>query len=120
MDVLASALEKFRFSKTVYCASCTNRGPWGVALPASRSVHFHAVRAGSAWIRLAGEAPVHAETGDFVVLPHGDAHEVCDARDTPAAPVAQLLADSDRSTPWIMSFGRGGARSVLVCAAFAC
>ena len=119
MDVLASALEKFRFSKTVYGAFCTNRAPWGVALPASRSVHFHAVRAGSAWLRLAGEAPVQAEAGDFVVLPHGDAHEVCDARETPAAPVAQLLGESERATPWIMSFGRNGPRSVLVCAAFA-
>ncbi|HXX47700.1 MAG TPA: AraC family transcriptional regulator [Myxococcota bacterium] len=121
MDVLATALRKFHFAKTVYCAHCTNRAPWGVALVASQSVHFHAVRAGHAWIRLPGEAPVHLETGDFVVLPHGDAHEVCDERDTPAAPVAQLLAEAERSSPWILGFGRnGGARSVLICAGFAC
>jgi AraC-like DNA-binding protein len=120
MEVLATALRKFHFSKTVYCAHCTNRAPWGVAVGAGRSVHFHAVRAGHAWIRVAGEAPLRLDAGDFVVLPHGDAHEVCDERDTPAAPVARLLADADRSVPWTLGFGRDGARSVLICAAFAC
>jgi len=121
MKILATALEKFRFSKTVYCALCTNRAPWGVALPASPSVHFHAVRAGEAWIRLGGEAPIRLDTGDFVVLPHGDAHEVCGDRDTPAAPVSQLLQEAERTSPWLLGFGRnGGARSLLICAGFAC
>ncbi|HXZ85366.1 MAG TPA: AraC family transcriptional regulator [Myxococcota bacterium] len=119
MEVLATALRKFHFSKTVYCACCTNRAPWGVAVLASPSVHFHAVRAGRAWIRLPGEAPIELGSGDFVVLPHGDAHEVCDDRDTPAAPVAQLLAEVDRSRPWMLEFGRNGARSELICAGFA-
>lgn len=121
MEVLATALRKFHFAKTVYCAYCTNRAPWGVALLASQSVHFHAVREGQAWIRLPGEVPIRLEAGDFVVLPHGDAHEVCDDRDTLAVPVAQLLQEVDRSTPWILAFGRnGGARSVMICAGFAC
>ncbi|MFI5316466.1 MAG: AraC family transcriptional regulator [Myxococcota bacterium] len=120
MDVLGTALAKFHFSKTLYCAHCTNHAPWGVALAQSCSVQFHAVRSGRAWIRVRGEEPVALEAGDFVVLPHGDAHEVTDARDTPAAPVQELLAASQHTSPWILGFGKNGARSELVCAGFAC
>jgi AraC-like DNA-binding protein len=83
-------------------------------------VHFHAVREGRAWIRVRGESPIALEAGDFVVIPHGDAHEVTDDRDTPAVPVSELLAGVERKTPWLLGFGKGGEPSVVVCAAFAC
>jgi AraC-like DNA-binding protein len=120
MDVLATALSKFHFSKTLYCAHCTNRAPWGVRIAETRSVQFHAVRSGHAWIRVRGEQPVALEAGDFVVLPHGDAHDVSDERDTPAVPVNELLASSSHTTPWVLGFGKDGARSELICAGFTC
>jgi AraC-like DNA-binding protein len=120
MDALESALAKFHFSKTIYCAHCTNRAPWGVRLAESRSVQFHAVRSGRAWIRVRGAQPVVLEAGDFVVLPHGDAHDVTDDRDTPATPAEELLAGAERRSPWALGFGKNGASSELICAAFAC
>jgi AraC-like DNA-binding protein len=120
MDVLETALATFHFSKTLYCAHCTNRAPWGVALAESRSVQFHAVRSGRAWIRLRGEAPIGLEAGDFVVLPHGDAHEVTDDRDTPALPAREQIGSAQLTSPWILGFGKKGARSELICAAFEC
>lgn len=120
MDVLGTALSKFHFSQTLYCAHCTNRAPWGVRIGQSRSVQFHAVRSGRAWIRVRGEQPVELEAGDFVVLPHGDAHDVTDDRDTPAVPVHELLEVSRRESPWVLGFGKDGARSELICAGFTC
>jgi len=120
LDVLETALSKFHFSKTLYCAHCTNRAPWGVRVGETRGMHFHAVRSGHAWIRVSGEEPIFLEAGDFVVIPHGDAHDVADERDTPAIPVTELLAGIERPSPRVLGFGKRGARSVLVCAAFAC
>jgi len=120
MDVLETALSKFHFSKTIYCAHCTNRAPWGVALAESRSVQFHAVRSGRAWIRTRGEPPIALEAGDFVVLPRGDAHEVTDARDTPAIPVHDQLSAAQLASPWILGFGKRGEKSELICAGFEC
>ena len=121
MDVLETALSNFHFSKILYCAHCTNRAPWGVHIGESRSVQFHAVRSGRAWIRVRGEQPVALEAGDFVVLPHGDAHDVTDDPDTPAIPAHELIGASERTSPWVLGFGRnGGARSELICAGFVC
>ncbi len=120
MDVLDTALSNFHFSKTLYCAHCTNGAPWGVKIERSRTVQFHAIRSGRAWIRVQGEKPVALAEGDFVVLPHGDAHEVTCERDTPATPAQQLIAGAERNNPWVLSFGGCGEESVLICAGFAC
>lgn len=120
MDVLETALSKFHFSKTLYCAHCTNRAPWGVGIGASRGVQFHAVRSGRAWIRVQGEQPIALAAGDFVVLPRGDEHEVTCERDTPAIPAQQMLAGAEYSSPWALSFGGSGETSQLICAGFAC
>ncbi len=120
MDILESALEKFHFSSTLYCAYCTNRAPWGIGLGASRSVQFHAVRSGRAWIQVRGGETVALRAGDFVVLPHGDAHDVVDAADTPAIPAPELLASIPRTNRWVVDLGKDGALSELICAGFAC
>jgi len=119
MEALESALANFHFSRTVFCAHCTNRAPWGVRLAASQIVMFHAVRSGRAWIRMRGEEPMVLEKGDFVVLPHGDAHDVTDDRDTPAIPVHEQLATAHRRGPWVLGFGNGGSSSQIICAGFA-
>ena len=118
MQVLETALEKFHVSSTLYCAFCTNRAPWGVELPHTPSVQFHALRSGKAWIGVNGGARVELEAGDFVVIPHGDAHEVADGPDTPAVPVKSQPA-TERCNPWIAGFGKGGALSEMICAGFA-
>jgi AraC-like DNA-binding protein len=121
MDVLGTALSRFRFSKTLYCGYCTNRAPWGVSLAEARAVQIHAVRSGRAWIRVHGEQPVALEAGDFVMVPHGTAHDVADERDTPAVPVGELLAAQKPETPWVLGFGSGpGAVTEMICAGFAC
>jgi AraC-like DNA-binding protein len=121
MDVLETALSRFRFSKLLYCAHCTNRAPWGVGIAAGHGLQIHAVRSGHAWIRVQGEQPVELETGDFVMVPHGTAHDVIDAPDTPATPVGEQIAAQRPTSPWLLGFGTsGGAVTEMVCAGFAC
>jgi AraC-like DNA-binding protein len=83
-------------------------------------VQFHAVRkTGRAWIGVNGGPRVELEPGDFVVIPHGDAHEVADGPDRPTAPVHEQPVNG-RLSPWVASFGGGtGARTEMICAGFA-
>jgi AraC-like DNA-binding protein len=119
MEVLETALEKFHVSSTLYCALCTNHAPWGVALQQMPSVQFHAVRSGLAWIGVNGGARFAVEAGDFVVIPHGHAHDVADGPDTTAICMQEHPA-AERCTPWLASFGvEGGARTEMICAGFA-
>ncbi len=120
MHALEGALERLHFSSTLYCAYCTNRSPWGIGLGASRAVQFHAVRSGRATIRVQGGKTVAIAAGDFVVLPHGDAHEVTDSRETRAVPAPELLRSLPQTNRWIVSLGKNGELSRLICAGFAC
>ena len=120
MDVLERVLANFHFASTSYCALCTNRAPWGIALGWSRSIQFHAVRSGKCWIRLERGTAVELKTGDFVVLPHGDPHDVIDDPSTRAVNAAELLAGIRRTSRWIVELGGSGLRSQMVCAGFVC
>ena len=120
MDALERVLANYHFASTSYCALCTNRAPWGIALGRSQSIQFHAVRSGRCWIRLESSAAVELKTGDFVVLPHGDAHDVIDDPGTKAVKAAELLAGIPRTNRWIVEFGGSGFRSQMVCAGFVC
>src|SRR4051794_20634557 len=50
--------------------------PGGLALPQSGGASFHAVPAGTAWLRLAGDEPLQLMPGDVVLLPSGTAHRI--------------------------------------------
>jgi AraC-like DNA-binding protein len=117
MNILDSVLHGFHFSSTMYCAYCTNRAPWGMGLAQSRSAQFHAVRSGQCWVRV-GDHQFPLETGDFVVLPHGDEHEVVDSRKTKAVPAREVLAGIPRSNPWVVNLGEKGQLAILICAGF--
>jgi AraC-like DNA-binding protein len=120
MDALETVLANFHFASTSYCALCTNRAPWGIALDRSEKIHFHAVRSGKCWIRLEGGPEVELKTGDFVVLPHGDPHDVIDDPSTRAVKAAELLAGIPRTSRWIVELGGTGLLSQMVCAGFVC
>ena len=117
MNVIENVLHKFHFSSTLYCAYCTNRSPWGIGLSTSRSLQFHAVRSGKCWVRV-DDQQLELDQGDFIVLPHGHAHEVVDSKNTPAIPAGTLLANIPESDRWMVSLGENGKLSQLICAGF--
>jgi len=116
-DALEDVLQKFHFAATSYCAYCTNRAPWGIQLGASSAAHFHAVRTGTCWVKV-GQQAIFLEAGDFVVLPHGDAHAVSDAADSRAVPAEELLSSVNRNTAWHVNLGKEGVISEIICAGF--
>ncbi|UTW55904.1 AraC family transcriptional regulator [Kordiimonas sp. SCSIO 12610] len=79
MDVLSDILDVLKFKGCLYFT--TNFGsPWGVKVPHyQNTARFHLVTQGSLWITVAGcPDPIKIEDGDFIIIPHGAAHEMRD------------------------------------------
>ncbi len=125
MDALADILETVHLSGSVYCRSELT-APWGMALPASDTAQFHAVRRGRCWLLQTEEPvaePLRLEAGDMVVLPRGTAHVLADDPATPAEPLEQLIAchvsaAGPSDSPGPLAFGGGGDPTALICGYF--
>jgi len=121
-------LAGLRQESLVFChAELT--APWGFAKAQLEGAPFHAVTRGQAWVKLADET-IFRElgAGDFIVLPHGDAHRLCGAPDAETVSFTEILAQQN-STLWQpgrhfggpvrLAYGGGGAVTTLVSGVFA-
>lgn len=127
MDALTDILRTVQLQGSVYCRSELT-APWGIAVPDSDTAQFHVVRRGRCWLRLGGPdarpadgalAPVALEAGDVALLPRGLAHVLADAPETPAEPLADLIAchlPAEGDGPLV--HGGGGAAVTLICGYF--
>ena len=93
VDPLAGVLEVSRVRGAVLAHVCAN-GPWGIRLPSTPAA-FHAITAGTCWLRLDGSAPLQLMPGDVVLLPTGSAHDMVS---DPTAPRAPTTASRRRSS----------------------
>jgi AraC-like DNA-binding protein len=98
-----------------------------VVLPASQHlVSFHIVTRGRCWAGLRGDAPQRFETGDVLVVPHGDAYflaEPADAADTYGADdaVSFFRSMAAGELPTVVGEGGGGAeRTQFICGFLGC
>jgi AraC-like DNA-binding protein len=100
VDPLSDVLKAVRLTGAIFFL--TDAGsPWIVSLPAAASfldvvtpppqhlISYHVITRGSCWCTLPGEPPLFLETGDVLVIPHGDAYSLST---TPALP-AQMTDD---------------------------
>ena len=79
MDILSDILDVLKFKGCLYFT--TNFGsPWGVKVPHyHNTARFHLVTQGSLWITVENCAdPIRLGNGDFIIIPHGAAHEMRD------------------------------------------
>ena len=80
VDPLADVFDLSRVSGAVM-AQLIAYEPWGVAVDPVPGAVFHAVIAGSCWLRMPGRAPQHLMPGDVVLLPTNTPHEVVSSVD---------------------------------------
>src|SRR5881392_1059627 len=80
VDPLAEVLDVSRVRGAVLAHVCANH-PWGIRLSSTQGAAFHAITAGTCWLRLDGSAPLQLMPGDVVLLPTGRAHDMVSTPD---------------------------------------
>lgn len=116
-DALADVLDMLRVRGAVL-AHVRAHAPWGMSLHRAPGATFHAVTAGTCWIRVSGQAPREVHPGEVVLLPTGAAHVVASSPAGPSRPwdrVAKGLAPNAAGE--IVIDGPGGSTQ-LICAAY--
>src|SRR5262245_3813325 len=73
MDPLTDVIELSRVRGTVL-ARVRAHAPWGIRVAATAGGTFHAVTAGTCWVRVEGEPARHLMPGDVVLMPTGTEH----------------------------------------------
>jgi len=86
---------------------------------AERLIIFHLITEGECWIELDGLEPVRLQAGDVALLPQNHAHRMASAPGLPTQPGGELAALISPQ-PRLISYGGGGAPTVMVCGFMAC
>lgn len=121
MDALSAVLAPVRLQRTRWMFT-VGRGPWGIALPATRCcIRFHYLLRGSAWLGVEGasEPKVALSGGDLAVLPLGSAHSL---RDQPRSSTRRFedvsQCNTNDSLVLHVEVGGKGAETTFVTGAF--
>jgi AraC-like DNA-binding protein len=119
MDLLGDIFSVLKVHASLYFRA-TLRKPFAIRVPADgQRVRFHVAGVGRTWLGIAGGDGVTLEPGDLALVPHGSAHILADAPDTPALPLRDVLSRATPERVGHLTYGGRGARSVLVCGHFA-
>lgn len=116
-DVLTDVMELLRVRGAVM-ATVRARAPWGLRLPQNPGASFHAVTAGSCWIRVGTHAPRELLPGDVVLLPRGAPHTVASAPTGAARAWDRAAKAQARSATGEIVLDGAGASTHFICAAY--
>jgi AraC-like DNA-binding protein len=117
VDPLADVFDLSRVSGAVM-AQLIAYEPWGLAVDPLPGAVFHAVVAGSCWLRMPGRAPQHLMPGDVVLLPTNTPHELVSAVDARTDSLARFETDRPRTSDSDMVIQGPGAGTRVLCAAY--
>lgn len=113
-DLFTDLLRTIRLRDSVYFRP-ELRAPWGFSL-ADKHTAFHIVARGQCWLEVTGMAkPMLLSSGDFVVLPRGDAHVMRDAPSTQAVDFFDLVKCHDPDKKGTFRAGGRGSVTKLLC-----
>jgi AraC-like DNA-binding protein len=116
VDPLADVFDLSRVSGAVM-AQLIAYEPWGVAVDPVPGAVFHAVVAGSCWLRMPGRAPQHLMPGDVILLPTNTPHELVSSVDA-RTELARFDSDARRTPDGDMVIEGDGAGTRVLCAAY--
>ncbi|MBC8140948.1 MAG: AraC family transcriptional regulator [Armatimonadetes bacterium] len=115
LSLRGAALYRGRFSAPWGISFTRDTGQTGRQTGRSANAQFHVVLSGSpCYITVSGGETVMLQLGDFVLLPHADAHTLKSDATVAATPLERALSrgvlDGD-----LLSFGGGGAPTETLC-----
>jgi AraC-like DNA-binding protein len=117
VDPLADVFDLSRVSGAVM-AQLIAHEPWGVAVDPLPGAVFHAMVAGSCWLRMPGRAPRHLMPGDVVLLPTNTPHELVSSADVGAGSLTRFQTDMRCPSGGDMIIDGPGAGTRMLCAAY--
>jgi AraC-like DNA-binding protein len=117
MDPLAAVLSVAGVRGTV-AATLSAGEPWGLLMAPAPGAAFHAVTAGTAWLRAGGQPPVRLMPGDVVLLPTGVSHILASEAEAEAEPFDHQAAERALAAGEPMPLGTIPGQTRIVCAAY--
>jgi AraC-like DNA-binding protein len=117
VDPLADVLDLGRV-RGALLASVRAAAPWGLELPDNPGASFHAVTAGTAWLRVGEQEPLQLMPGDLLLFPGGIAHRLGGSPDGPFEPFDRRMKQERMSPEGDLELGSGGAVTTFICAAY--
>lgn len=133
VDILSDVLGRVRLTGAVVFRIDVT-GSWGVAAHPSMEmlapafppgtnnvIAFHIVVDGQCWLRSTAQRWLEVHTGDALILPHGDPHDLADQPNRPTLPMDTLLGGRSLLELRHERFGTGSQPSVsLICGFLGC
>ncbi len=116
MDPLTDILRDLRLSSSFYARS-ELRAPWGLSFSVNDGPSFHVIVTGGGFLRINAER-IPLGTGDLVLLPHGEEHQLADPAEGAAIPLAALPSERIGHNAALLCYGgdgADGAESLLIC-----
>ena len=131
MDALSEALHSVQVTSALFFNGEFS-APWRFATPAQAKlkptlspesehlVVFHLITDGKATARTDGHDALPLSSGELVIFPHGDAHEMSNGKGAKLFPSARLGPSISRGELAHEKWGGGGATTGIVCGYFGC
>ncbi len=119
VDPLGEALHLLRMNGMFYSRSEVI-APFGVELPpGSPFLLFHVVISGRCWLEFEGADPQPLQTGDFVLIPHGNGHKVVSEPGSSTFNMYEVPRQriSERYELLTHDGGGGGETTSMICVA---
>jgi AraC-like DNA-binding protein len=92
--------------------------PWGLELVRIPGAAFHAIIAGTAWLRIKGRANVRLMPGDVVLLPTGSAHALSSEPDGILIPFDHIAAEQALAAGTALHVGTKPSQTRILCASY--
>lgn len=117
MDPLADVLDLSRV-RGALMANVRAQAPWGLQLPPSPGASFHAVTAGTAWLRVGKDEAIQLMPGDLLLLPTGATHRLSSKPNGHCLPFDRHMKEAQMTPSGDLTVGGSGATTTFVCAAY--
>jgi len=118
MDALTDILNTLKMHGGV-SYRCEFSAPWGMRIGQTPDAEFHIIVRGHCWLKMVDEAePIHLQSGDLLVFPHGHGHTLLDSPTSQILPAAEIVGRKEIQNYGPVKYGNGGTPSILLCGYF--